>query len=146
MHALRCSHQGLRMTRALVGHPGRVGERFLFRVSVLFRLRWLLVALSRCWEQRLLSVAVLGLLTVLVPPWCRGSSQESPLCVGSAGGEGSESFCSFLFLLVAQDRTFPVNGSQNRSVTTWLITVTPFGFRPPIFHNYVSDLRKMQRE
>ena len=67
VHALRCSHQGLRMTRALVGHPGRVGERFLFRVSVVFRLRWLLVALSRCWEQRLLSVAVLGLLTVLVP-------------------------------------------------------------------------------
>lgn len=116
------------MTRALVGHPGRVGERFSFRVSV-FVSRWLLVALSLCWEQRLLSVAVLGLLTVLVPLGAGALARRAH----SALDLQVERAVSLLFALV------PVGGPGSApsckritesSAATWLITVTPFASLP----------------
>lgn len=99
------------------GSPSEGGGALsLLEFLYCFWLRWLLVAFSRCWEQRLLSRFGARASHCGGSPSCRGSRQESPLCVGSAGGGDSESFCSFLYLLVAQDRTFPVNGSQNLSV------------------------------
>lgn len=122
------SHRGPRMTRALVGHPGRVGEPLSFRVSVLFRLRWLLVALSVLGAEAALCR---GARASLLSPWCRALARRAhsaldlqeravSLFVRSVpvGGPGSH---------------LPVNVDHRiRSVTTWVNKpVTPFGFRLP---------------
>ena len=144
---MRCSHQGLLMTRGLMAHPGRLGEPF-FRVDVLF-----LVALALgCFLSVLGAEAALEMQCSGFSLWwlplvpSRGLRRE-PQSGGSVWicrWRGSD---SSLFDLV------PVGGPGSHlsckriteskcSVCTWLITIDTLGFLPPIFHNYVSDLRK----
>lgn len=103
------------MTRALVWvTQGGVGERFL-GVSVLFRC----ATLGHCAWSRGCLLLRCSLLTVLVPLGAGALARRAH----SALDLQVERAVSLLFVLVpvaAQDRTFPVNGSQNRSVTTWL--------------------------
>ena len=124
------------------------GSPFFFRVDVLFLVALALgcflsvLAVEAALEVRCSGFSLwwLPLVPSRGPRWEPQSGGSVWIC----RWRGSD---SSLFDLV------PVGGPGSHlsykriieskcSVCTWLITIDTLGFRPPIFHNYVSDLRK----